>query len=90
MELFLENFSGVSYILDDSWVSNSVLRFFTDSAGGMVSTDGKWACLNWPSEWEQVTGEYFEGYYTFRINTHCFISVFMGKSMAWKENIIPL
>jgi hypothetical protein len=39
------------------------------------------------SEWEQGN---FEGYYIFRINTHCFISVFMGKSMAWKENIIPL
>jgi hypothetical protein len=36
------------------------------------------------------TGEYFEGYYIFRINTNCFISVSMGKSMAWKESIIPL
>jgi hypothetical protein len=36
------------------------------------------------------TGKYFEGYYIFRINTNCFISVSMEKSMAWKENIIPL
>jgi hypothetical protein len=44
--------------LDDSWVSNSVLKLFTDSAGGVskgcgIYFDGKWACLNWPSEWEQ-------------------------------------
>ena len=33
-KMFLENFNGFSYILDDSWVSNSVLRLFKDSAGG--------------------------------------------------------
>jgi hypothetical protein len=31
---------------------------FTDSAGGVskgcgIYFDGKWACLNWSSEWEQ-------------------------------------
>ena len=56
--MFLENVYGFSYILHDSWVSNSVLRLFTDSAGGVskgcgIYFDGKWACLNWPSEWEQ-------------------------------------
>jgi hypothetical protein len=34
-KMFLENFNGFSCILDDSWVSNSVLRLFTDSAGGV-------------------------------------------------------
>jgi hypothetical protein len=58
MENVFRKFNGVSYILDDSWVSNSVLRLFTDSAGGVsegcgIYFDGKWACLNWPSEWEQ-------------------------------------
>ena len=34
------------------------LKLFTDSAVGVsngcgIYFDGKWACLNWPSEWEQ-------------------------------------
>jgi hypothetical protein len=32
--LFLENFNGVSYILDKDWVSNVDLQLSTDSAGG--------------------------------------------------------
>jgi hypothetical protein len=40
-----------SSILNDSWVSNSVLKLYTDSAGGVskgcgIYFDGKWACLN--------------------------------------------
>jgi hypothetical protein len=30
-KMFLENVNGFSYILDDSWVSNSVLKLFTES-----------------------------------------------------------
>jgi hypothetical protein len=53
-KMFLENVNGFSYILDDSWVSNSVLRLSTDSAGGVskgcgIYFEGKWACLNWPN-----------------------------------------
>jgi hypothetical protein len=35
-KLFLENFNGVSYILDKDWVSNVDLQLFTDSAGEAV------------------------------------------------------
>jgi hypothetical protein len=43
--------NGFSYILDDLWVSNSVLKLFSNSAGGVskgcgIYFDGKWACLN--------------------------------------------
>ena len=46
--MFLENFNGFPYILDDSWVSNLVLQLFTDNAGGVfkgcgIYFDGKWA-----------------------------------------------
>ena len=49
--MFLENFNGFSYILDDLWVSNSVFKLFSNSAGGVskgcgIYFDGKWACLN--------------------------------------------
>ena len=33
-KLFLENFNGMSYILDKDWVSNVNLQLFTDSVGG--------------------------------------------------------
>ena len=33
-KLFLENFNGMSYILDKDWVSNVDLQLFTDSVGG--------------------------------------------------------
>ena len=57
-KIFLQNFNGTSYILDDSWVSNSILQLFTDSAGGAfkgcgVYFNGKWSFLAWPSEFEE-------------------------------------
>jgi hypothetical protein len=33
--MFLENVNGFSYILDDLWVSNSILKLFSDSAGSV-------------------------------------------------------
>ena len=50
-KMLLEKSNGFSYILNDSWVSNSVLKHYTDSAGGVsigcgIYFDGKWACLN--------------------------------------------
>ena len=55
-KLFLEQFNGVSYILDDIWLSNYDLQLFTDSAGGAdkgcgVYFMGKWTFLLWPVEW---------------------------------------
>ena len=61
-KLFLENFNGVSYILDKDWVSNVDLQLFTDSAGGGstpltcqngggVFFMGKWYYFQWPKKW---------------------------------------
>ena len=52
-KLFLENFNGVSYILDDEWLSNSDIQLYTDSAGGEGKGcgcyfNGKWCFLQWP------------------------------------------
>ena len=57
MEDVFRELSVFSYILDDSWVSNSVLKLFTDSARGVskgcgIYFDSKWVCLNLTSEWE--------------------------------------
>ena len=60
--MFLENFNGVSYILDKDWVSNVDLQLFTDSAGGGstpltcqngcgVFFMGKWCYFQWPKKW---------------------------------------
>ena len=54
-KLFIENFNGTSYILDD-WISNFDLKLYTDSAGGASRGCGaycqnKWVYLQWPLEW---------------------------------------
>jgi hypothetical protein len=60
--MFLENFNGVSYILDKDWVSNVDLQLFTDGAGGGstplacqngcdVFFMGKWCYFQWPKKW---------------------------------------
>jgi hypothetical protein len=54
--LFVENFNGTSFILDDTWLSNFDMQLFTDSAGGMGKgcwcyLFGKWSILQWPVEW---------------------------------------
>ena len=59
---FLENFNGVSYILDKNWVSNLDLHLFTDSAGigdSLSSKNngcgvffmGSWCYFPWPLHW---------------------------------------
>jgi hypothetical protein len=61
-KLLLENFNGVSYILDKDWVSNVDLQLFTDSAGEGstpltcqngcgVFFMGKLCYLQWPKKW---------------------------------------
>ena len=85
MENVFENFNGFSYILDDSWVSNSVLRLFTDSTGGVskgcgIYFEGKWACLNWPSEWEQEN--ILKDIAYLELRPIVLSVVFIGKSMA--------
>jgi hypothetical protein len=34
-KMFVENFNGTSFILDDTWLSDFDMQLFTDSAGGM-------------------------------------------------------
>jgi hypothetical protein len=46
-KMFLENFNGFSNILDDSWVSNLVLKLFTDSAGGVSKGCGIYFAGKW-------------------------------------------
>jgi hypothetical protein len=61
-KLLLENFNGVSYILDKDWVSNVDLQLFTDSAGEGstpltcqngcgVFFMGKLCYFQWPKKW---------------------------------------
>jgi hypothetical protein len=53
--MFVENFNGTSFILDDIWLSNFDMQLFTDSAGGIGKgcgcyLFGKWSILQWPVE----------------------------------------
>ena len=55
-KMFVENFNGTSFILDDTWLSNFDMQLFTDSAGGIGKgcgcyLFGKWSILQWPVEW---------------------------------------
>ena len=48
---FLSKFDGISYRLDDEWVSSISLKLQTDSAGGAelgcgVCFDGQWCHLS--------------------------------------------
>ena len=48
--MFLEEFNGVSYILEVEWMSNVKLELYTDSARGIgkgcaAYLQGKWAYL---------------------------------------------
>lgn len=57
-KMFVENFNGTSFILDDTWLSNFDMQLFTDSAGGIGKgcgcyLFGKWSILQWPVEWYQ-------------------------------------
>jgi hypothetical protein len=57
--MFVENFNGTSFILDDTWLSNFDMQLFTDSAGGIGKGSGcylfgKWSILQWPVEWYQT------------------------------------
>jgi hypothetical protein len=40
--MFIENFNGTFFKLDDIWVSNFDLQLYTDSAGGV----GKTLCVD--------------------------------------------
>ena len=55
-KLFLENFNGISYMLDTDWRWNCILNLYTDSAGGSelgcgAYFQGKWTYLQWPRSW---------------------------------------
>ena len=61
-KMFVENFNGTSFILDDTWLSNFDMQLFTDSAGGIGKgcgcyLFGKWSILQWPVEWYH-TGQF--------------------------------
>lgn len=52
-KMFIENFNGTSFILDDIWVSNFDLQLYTDSVGGDGKVcgcycNGMWSFLQWP------------------------------------------
>ena len=56
---FLSKFNGISYMLDDEWVSSTSLKLQTDSAGGAelgcgVYFDGHWCHLSWPERWSET------------------------------------
>jgi hypothetical protein len=57
--MFVENFNGTSFILDDTWLSIFDMQLFTDSTGGIGKgcgcyLFGKWSILQWPVEWYHV------------------------------------
>ena len=53
--LFLENFNGVSLLLNDQWQSSEKLELFTDASGlgfaGLLQ--GQWFQGRWPPFWQQ-------------------------------------
>ncbi|CAG2186129.1 unnamed protein product [Mytilus edulis] len=55
---FLNEYNGVSVMLDLLWTSNETIQLYTDSAGGSnrgfgIYFDGKWSQACWPREWSQ-------------------------------------
>ena len=56
---FLEEFNGITYILDETWLSNYDLQLFSDSSGLAENGCsgyfmGRWFFLQWPKEWENT------------------------------------
>ena len=56
---FLEEFNGITYILDETWLSNYDLQLFSDSSdlaenGCSGYFMGRWFFLQWPKEWENT------------------------------------
>ena len=47
-KMFVENFNGTSFILDDTWLSNFDMLLFTDSAGGIGKRCGCYLFGKWP------------------------------------------
>ena len=57
--MFVENFNGTSFILDDTWLSIFDMQLFTDSTGGIGKgcecyLFGKWSILQWLVEWHHA------------------------------------
>ena len=55
---FLNDFNGISVMLDQFWTSNEEVKLFTDSAGGLdrgfgIYFNGKWSPGCWPKEWAE-------------------------------------
>lgn len=59
-KMFIENFNGTSFILDENWLTNFDIQLFSDSAGNGIGKGcgcyfmGKWAFLQWPKEWHDT------------------------------------
>jgi hypothetical protein len=56
---FLEEFNGITHILDETWLSNYDLQLFNDSSGLAENGCsgyfmGRWFFLQWPKEWENT------------------------------------
>jgi hypothetical protein len=47
-KMFVENFNGTTFILDDTWLSNFDMLLFTDSAGGIGKRCGCYLFGKWP------------------------------------------
>ena len=53
---FLNNYNGISVMLDQFWTSNEEVKLYTDSWGGLgrgfgIYFNGKWSQGCWPKEW---------------------------------------
>ena len=55
-QTFLNDFNGVSNMLDVEWVSSAQLQLYTDSAGGSglgcgCYLAGAWSFVQWSNQW---------------------------------------
>ena len=53
--MFLENYDGVSLIINDQWLASDKLELFTDASGiGFAGTlIGQWFQGYWPPSWQK-------------------------------------
>ena len=53
---FLNDYNGISVMLEQFWTSNEEVKLYTDSAGGLdrgfsIYFNGKWSQECWPKKW---------------------------------------
>ena len=55
--LFLKNFNGRSFILEDQWLTSTSLSLYTDASGSWgygAILGSKWFHGKWPTEWKKL------------------------------------